>query len=178
MKSLTPCAKRFTSSVLYRLLEQAQIRRIRLHALRHTYSTRLVSNNESLAYVRDQIGHSSIQVTVDLYSHYVSDSNRQAVNRLDELVEKVEIETKSATSRNQDSAEVFDTPKSLINGAGEWNRTTDLRFTKPLLCQLSYAGQAGKAQYYSDGETPVNARKVLPSSPSLKIEDAHSTLQT
>ena len=130
MKSLTPCAKRFTSSVLYRLLEQAQIRRIRLHALRHTYSTRLVSNNESLAYVRDQIGHSSIQVTVDLYSHYVSDSNGQAVNRLDELVEKVEIETKSATSRNQDSAEVFDTPKSLINGAGEWNRTTDLRFTK------------------------------------------------
>ena len=80
--------------------------------------------------MRDQIGHSSIQVTVDLYSHYVSDSNRQAVNRLDELVEKVEIETKSATSRNQDSAEVFDTPKSLINGAGEWNRTTDLRFTK------------------------------------------------
>ena len=28
----------------------------------------------------------------------------------------------------------------LIYGAGEWNRTTDLRFTKPLLCQLSYAG--------------------------------------
>ena len=28
----------------------------------------------------------------------------------------------------------------LIYGAGEWNRTTDLRFTKPLLCQLSYGG--------------------------------------
>ncbi len=28
-------------------------------------------------------------------------------------------------------------------GAGEWNRTTDLRFTKPLLCQLSYAGFPG-----------------------------------
>ena len=25
-------------------------------------------------------------------------------------------------------------------GAGDWNRTSDLRFTKPLLCQLSYAG--------------------------------------
>ena len=27
-------------------------------------------------------------------------------------------------------------------GAGEWNRTADLRFTKPLLYQLSYAGLA------------------------------------
>ena len=26
-------------------------------------------------------------------------------------------------------------------GAGEWDRTTDLRFTKPLLYQLSYAGR-------------------------------------
>ena len=25
-------------------------------------------------------------------------------------------------------------------GAGDWNRTSDLRFTKPLLYQLSYAG--------------------------------------
>jgi integrase len=63
--------------VFYRLLEKAQIRRIRIHDLRHTYATRLVSNNESLAYVRDQLGHSSIQVSVDLYSHYVPGSNRQ-----------------------------------------------------------------------------------------------------
>ena len=30
-------------------------------------------------------------------------------------------------------------------GAGDWNRTNDLRFTKPLLYQLSYAG-AGSLQ--------------------------------
>ena len=30
----------------------------------------------------------------------------------------------------------------LVHGAGDWNRTSDLRFTKPLLCQLSYAGLA------------------------------------
>ena len=116
--------------VFYRLLEKAQIRRIRIHDLRHTYATRLVSNNESLAYVRDQMGHSSIQVTVDLYSHYVPGSNRQAVNRLDDLVDLGETEVKSATSRNQDSAGALEYSKSLINGAGEWNRTTDLRFTK------------------------------------------------
>ena len=34
----------------------------------------------------------------------------------------------------------------LIRGAGEWNQTTDLRFTKPLLCQLSYAGHLARIE--------------------------------
>ncbi|HTK87988.1 MAG TPA: hypothetical protein VL329_09665 [Nitrospiraceae bacterium] len=35
----------------------------------------------------EQIGHSSIQVTVDLYCHWIPGSSRQAVNRLDEAVD-------------------------------------------------------------------------------------------
>ena len=76
------------------------------------------------------------------YSHYVPGSNRQAVNRLDEPLRKREMEPESATSCNQEAAMDEEAAKSLICGAGEWNRTTDLRFTKPLLCQLSYAGLA------------------------------------
>ncbi len=38
----------------------------------------------------------------------------------------------------------------LIYGAGEWNRTTDLRFTKPLLCQLSYAGMERAGEQNSE----------------------------
>lgn len=40
---------------------------------------------ESLAYVRNQLGHSSIQNTVDTHGHLVPGSNRQAVDRLDDL---------------------------------------------------------------------------------------------
>jgi hypothetical protein len=39
---------------------------------------------ESLAYVRDQMGHRSIQVTVDIYGHAVPGGNRAAVDRLDD----------------------------------------------------------------------------------------------
>jgi hypothetical protein len=39
-------------------------------------------------------------------------------------------------------------------GAGEWNRTTDLRFTKPLLCQLSYAGSGAHSNKPSRGIQP------------------------
>lgn len=69
--------------VFYRLLEAAKVKQIRLHDLRHTYASLLIQNGESLAYVRDQLGHSSIQVTVDIYGHLVPGANRGAVDRLD-----------------------------------------------------------------------------------------------
>jgi len=34
--------------------------------------------------VKEQLGHSSIQMTVDIFGHLIPSSNRDAVNRLDE----------------------------------------------------------------------------------------------
>jgi hypothetical protein len=39
---------------------------------------------ESLAYVRDEMGHKSIQITCDVYGHLVPGGNRAAVDRLDD----------------------------------------------------------------------------------------------
>ncbi len=66
-----------------RLLQAATVPDVRLHDLRHTFASLLIQNGESLAYVRDQLGHSSIQVTVDIYGHLVPGANRAAVDRLD-----------------------------------------------------------------------------------------------
>jgi integrase len=35
--------------------------------------------------VKDQLGHSSIQVTVDVYGHLIPGANRKAVDRLDDV---------------------------------------------------------------------------------------------
>jgi integrase len=55
----------------YRIPEKGELRRIRFHDLRHTFATLLIVQGESLAYVRDQMGHRSIRVTVDIYGHAV-----------------------------------------------------------------------------------------------------------
>lgn len=68
----------------YRVLERAGLRRVRFHDLRHTFATLLIQNGESLAYIRDQLGHSSIQLTADVYGHLIPGANRQAVDRLDD----------------------------------------------------------------------------------------------
>jgi integrase len=72
--------------VFNKLLTDAKLRRVRFHDLRHTFATMLIEQGEGLAYVRDQMGHSSIKVTVDIYGHLVPGGNRQAVDRLDERV--------------------------------------------------------------------------------------------
>jgi hypothetical protein len=47
----------------HKCLEKAGLRRIRFHDLRHTFASLLIQNGESLAYVKDQLGHSSIKMT-------------------------------------------------------------------------------------------------------------------
>lgn len=69
--------------VFYRLLESASLRHIRFHDLRHTFASLLIQNGEPLTYVKEQMGHSSIQVTVDVYGHLVPSANRAAVDKLD-----------------------------------------------------------------------------------------------
>jgi integrase len=63
-------------------LQAAGLRKIRFHDLRHTTASLLIQNGAPLAYVKDQLGHSSIKVTVDIYGHLVPGANRQEMNRL------------------------------------------------------------------------------------------------
>jgi integrase len=79
---LTPGS--FWQSVWWPLLRHSGLRYGKPHALRHTYASLLIRKRESLAYVRDQLGHHSIKLTVDTYGHLVPRANRAAVDRLDD----------------------------------------------------------------------------------------------
>jgi len=70
--------------IFYPAVQLAGLRKFRIHDLRHTFATLLIQNGESLAYIRDQLGHHSIQVTVDIYGHLARGGNRAAVDRLDD----------------------------------------------------------------------------------------------
>jgi integrase len=66
-------------------LSQAGVAYRKPHTLSHTYASLLIQSGESLAYVRDQLGHSSIKITVGTYGHLVPGANEAAVDRLAEL---------------------------------------------------------------------------------------------
>ncbi len=65
-------------------IERAGLRRFRIHDLRHSFATQLLQDGASLAYVRDQLGHSSIKTTVDLYGHLAPSANIAWIDGLDQ----------------------------------------------------------------------------------------------
>ena len=60
------------------------LRHFRFHDLRHTFGSLLIQDGASLAYVKEQMGHSSIQITVDTYGHLIPGADIAWVDRLDE----------------------------------------------------------------------------------------------
>jgi integrase len=119
------------------VLAKAGIRKIRLHDLRHTFGSLLIQNGASIVYVKEQMGHSSIQVTVDIYGHLIPGANVSFVDTLDAVPVRDERASphQSAPPAQQAvendiaiSAEVLE----KIGGGG-WTRTNDLGIMRPSL---------------------------------------------
>jgi integrase len=69
-------------SAFRQLLTDAEIRHVRFHDLRHTYASLMAEAGAPPKYVQDQLGHSSIQVTMDIYSHLFPGGGQEWVNKL------------------------------------------------------------------------------------------------
>jgi len=74
--------------IFKRILRLAGIPEMRLHDIRHTYASLLLTNGYSPVYVKEQMGHHSIQITVDTYGHLIPSSNREAVDSLDDATNR------------------------------------------------------------------------------------------
>lgn len=70
---------------------------VRFHDLRHTYASRMAEAGAPPKYVQKQLGHSSFQVTMDIYSHLFPDGNREWVMKLDAPRVPVSLKGESAT---------------------------------------------------------------------------------
>jgi len=74
-----PLSQRKAQALVARVCKGAKLNRRNPHDLRHTYATILLMAHQSPAYVQKQLGHSSISITVDIYSHWVSGEGRQGL---------------------------------------------------------------------------------------------------
>ncbi len=71
----------------YPLLTKAKLPRMRFHDLRHSTASLLLALNESPKVVQELLGHSSIRLTLDVYSHAMPTLQQAAVNRLGGLLD-------------------------------------------------------------------------------------------
>ena len=119
------------------VLSKAGLRKIRLHDLRHTFGSLLIQSGASIVYVKEQMGHSSIQVTVDIYGHLIPSANVSFVDRLDEAVQQEEKTTlqQNATQAQPAKSREDAIPREVADlvGGGGRTRTYDLRIMRPSL---------------------------------------------
>ena len=68
------------------ILKKAELRSIRIHDLRHTFASILIAAGHNLKYIQNQVGHSSIKVTMDLYGHLMPEVYVGAAQRSEDFV--------------------------------------------------------------------------------------------
>ena len=64
---------------LYKLCDDAGIKRFCMHALRHTYATRAIESGMQPKVLQKLLGHASITTTMNRYVHVTDDSMKKAV---------------------------------------------------------------------------------------------------
>jgi len=81
----TPLEPRSFIRKLHSIIKQAGIAHSNVHALRHTFATRLLEANEHPKVVQEMLGHANISMTLDTYSHVMPEVKKAAAQKLDEL---------------------------------------------------------------------------------------------
>jgi integrase len=79
----TPCDASNIRRTFWRLLEQASLPRLRFHDLRHTHASLMLARGIHPKVVSERLGHSSIGLTLDTYSHVMPNLQQEAVQEFD-----------------------------------------------------------------------------------------------
>lgn len=81
-----PLYPRTLDNAWYRALERAAVPRIRFHDLRHTHASLLLAQGVHPKIVSERLGHSTVNITLDTYSHVLPGLQKQVADQFDTLI--------------------------------------------------------------------------------------------
>lgn len=99
-KDGTPLDPREFTKRFQRYLEKAGLPKVRLHDLRHTHASLLLARGVHPKVVQERLGHSSITITLDLYSHLAPGLQEAAAATLNGLLRKEKSLARTQGQRN------------------------------------------------------------------------------
>ncbi|TDF94693.1 site-specific integrase [Paenibacillus piri] len=70
----------------YLLMEEASVKKIRFHDLRHTAASLLLSSNTNPKIVKEILGHSDVRVTLDVYSHVLPSVHKETAKQYGDML--------------------------------------------------------------------------------------------
>lgn len=81
-----PTSKHTLPRALEKLAELAGVHRIKIHALRHSHASLLISMGENPLIIKERLGHEKIQTTLGTYGHLYPNSNFDVAKKLTGLL--------------------------------------------------------------------------------------------
>jgi integrase len=90
------------SRAFARLCRKAGIKGVRLHDLRHFVATRLLSSGTDVRTVAGRLGHRNAATTLNVYSHVLAESDRDAANVLGRIFDEAVTAAAGARDRSGD----------------------------------------------------------------------------
>ena len=81
-----PIQPRSLTHAFIKFLRRCGLQHIRFHDLRHTHATHMLKAGIHPKIAQERLGHSSVGVTIDLYSHVLPGMQAEAVNRIDAVL--------------------------------------------------------------------------------------------
>lgn len=78
----TPTSKTTLPRALEKLAKLAGVHRIKIHALRHSHASLLISMGENPLLIKERLGHEKIQTTLGTYGHLYPNTNLEVANKL------------------------------------------------------------------------------------------------
>jgi integrase len=108
-------AKRYFNEAL----RKAKLRQVSFHSLRHSNASLRIHVGQNIKYIQSQLGHASINITMDIYGHLFNDANfnRQQADLLDGSYQSVRNPLEKPAQNEKKDLEL--NSKSLIlNGSG------------------------------------------------------------
>lgn len=70
-----PATQNFIRKHMIRFIEENDLPDIRMHGLRHTHASMLISNGMGVAEVSKQLGHAQVSTTLNVYTHEFASAN-------------------------------------------------------------------------------------------------------
>lgn len=77
-----PVAPDYLTDKFRRFISKYKLPKIRFHDLRHSCASILVNNNIEMKYIQNYLGHSTFNITADLYSHLYVHSNKICIESI------------------------------------------------------------------------------------------------
>jgi integrase len=68
------------------ILTRAQLPELRLYDLRHTSATLLLLADENVKVISERLGHATVQLTLDTYSHVLPTMQQRAASKMDRIL--------------------------------------------------------------------------------------------